>query len=248
MRDFIRKRLDPAERYGLRASLFALTVALVGVPFGILLEQVVGHGGLVYIDTAAARRLHAGVRGHPLLIGALKALTFIGTPQFLTFLVIVSGVFLLRRGRKRLAAFLGITALGGGIVDSLVKIAVNRPRPNLVDPLIPPHGKSFPSGHAMSSTIVYGALLLILFPIIPRAQRWTAVAGVCVLVLAIGVSRLALGVHYITDVAGGIVLGVAWLTASTAAFSIWREERGRKPVSPSRGLESEAKRDLMSRG
>jgi undecaprenyl-diphosphatase len=65
-----------------------------------------------------------------------------------------------------------------------------------------------------------------------------------VLVAAIGVSRLALGVHYITDVVGGFILGLAWLTASTAAFSIWRKERGRKPVDPLRGLEPEAKRTL----
>jgi undecaprenyl-diphosphatase len=241
---FVARRLDPEERYGLRATLFAFAVALVGVPFGLLLNQVMSKGRLVHIDVSAARALNRGVRGHPALITFLKVLTFIGTPQFLTSVVIVGSIFLWRRHRYRLMAFLIVTSAAGGIIDSIVKILVNRPRPNLANPLIPLHGKSFPSGHVMSSTIVYGALLLIFFPAIPKRRRALWIGVVLVLVAAIGVSRLALGVHYITDVVGGFILGLAWLTASTAAFSIWRKERGRKPVDPLRGLEPEAKRTL----
>ena len=98
------------------------------------------------------------------------------------------------------------------------------------------HGKSFPSGHSMSSLVAYGALLLVFLPSDPQAQRrvWLAV-GAATLVLAIGFSRLALGVHYITDVLGGFVLGAAWLIGSTAIFSIWRMERAAEPVKPCRG-------------
>jgi undecaprenyl-diphosphatase len=77
----------------------------------------------------------------------------------------------------------------------------------------------------MTSVIGYGVLLLILLPLIER-KKWRLLFGAAIfLVLAIGFSRLALGVHYITDVLGGYALGGAWLAASTAAFSIWREER-----------------------
>jgi undecaprenyl-diphosphatase len=65
------------------------------------------------------------------------------------------------------------------------------------------------------------------------------------LVAAICFSRLALGVHYISDVVGGVVLGLAWLAASTAAFSIWRVQRGRSPVEVSEGLAPEAAEDLV---
>ena len=247
-RTFLRRRLDPNERYGLRATLFALAVALVGVPFGIIVDQVVRHSGLVRVDTAAARTLHNAIVGHTGWIRMLKVLTFVGTPQFLTGVVILVAIFLWRRHRYRLMAFLVVTAAGGGIIDSVVKILVNRDRPNLANPIIPLHGKSFPSGHAMSSTIVYGALLLIFFPVIPKRWRLPSIGGVFLLVAAIGVSRLALGVHYVTDVLGGVILGLAWLSASAAAFSIWREERGRKPVQPLEGLEPEAKRTLSPKG
>lgn len=241
---FISRRLDPEQRYGLRATLFALAVALVGAPFGWILAQVVRKGSLVRADTSAARALHNAVYGHRTLITALKALTFIGTPIFLTAVVVISSVFLLRRHRHRLMAFLIVTSAGGGIIDSIVKIIVNRQRPNLANPLITVHGRSFPSGHVMSSTIVYGALLLIFLPAISKRWRAPSIVAVFLLVVSIAVSRLALGAHFITDVIGGFVLGLAWLIASTAAFSIWREERGRKPVEPLRGLEPEAKQSL----
>jgi undecaprenyl-diphosphatase len=123
-------------------------------------------------------------------------------------------------------------------------VAVDRPRPSLVAPIATAHGKSFPSGHAMSSVVVYGSLLLVFFPVLTRAWRRRCLVGVVVLMLVIGFSRLALGVHYISDVVGGYVLGLAWLAASTAAFSIWRVERGRRPVEPMEGLEPEAAQDL----
>ena len=243
-KSFFGRRLDPEQRYGLRATLFAIAVALVGVPFGWILDQVVRKGALVRADTRAARALHSAVVGHRTLITALKALTFIGTAIFLTVVVVVVSVFLLRRHRYRLMSFLIITSVAGGIIDSIVKIIVNRPRPNLANPLITLHGRSFPSGHVMSSTIVYGAVLLIFLPVISKRWRAPSICGVLFLVALIAVSRLALGAHFITDVVGGFLLGLAWLTASTAAFSIWREERGRKKVDPLRGLEPEAKRSL----
>jgi undecaprenyl-diphosphatase len=97
----------------------------------------------------------------------------------------------------------------------------------------------------MSSTIVYGALLLTFIPAIPRKRRAALIVGYMVLIAGIGFSRLALGVHYLTDVLGGYTLGAAWLAASTAAFGVWREERGKAPAVPlEEGVEPEAKRDL----
>ena len=96
----------------------------------------------------------------------------------------------------------------------------------------------------MSSTVVYGALLLVFLPGGRPPVAAVAVGGAAVLVLAIAFTRLALGVHYLSDVVGGIVLGLAWLAVSTATFSIWRVERGRPPVQPTEGLEPEAAADL----
>ena len=241
----VRRRLDPDARYGLRVTLFAVAFLLVAIPFGLLLDQVQNDRSLIGLDTSAANHLHEWVRGSEDLVHNLKILTFFGSPLWFYVIVTPAVLWVWRRGHSRLAVFLVVTALGGGLLDTVVKEAVDRPRPSLVDPVATAHGKSFPSGHAMSSTFVYGALVLVFLPVIGRRYRPVVIGGAVLLVLAIGFSRLALGVHYITDVLGGFVLGVAWLAASTAAFSIWRVERGGPPVDVGEGLEPEAAEDLV---
>jgi membrane-associated phospholipid phosphatase len=245
VRDGLRRRLDPDARYGLRVTLLAVAFLLVAIPFGLLLDQVKNDRSLIRLDTSAANHLHDWVRGSEDLVQNLKILTFFGSPLWFYIIVTPAVLWVWRRGHTRLAVFLVVTALGGGLLDTVVKEAVDRPRPSLLDPVATAHGKSFPSGHAMSSTFVYGALVLVFLPAIGRGYRPAVIGGTVILVLAIGFSRLALGVHYITDVVGGFVLGLAWLAASTAAFSIWRVEMGRRPVDLAEGLAPEAADDLV---
>ena len=239
------RRLDPDARYGLRVTLFAVAFLLVAIPFGLLLDQVKNDRSLIRLDTSAANHLHEWVRGSDNLVQNLKTLTFFGSPVWFYIIVTPAALWVWRRGHLRLAIFLVVTALGGGLLDTVVKEVVDRARPSLIDPVATAHGKSFPSGHAMSSTFVYGALVLVFLPVIGRRYRPLVIGGAVLLVLAIGFSRLALGVHYISDVLGGFVLGMAWLAASTAAFSIWRVEMGRPPVEVGEGLEPEAAEDLV---
>ncbi len=239
-RHAVHRRLDPERRYGLRVTLFGLAFLLVAIPFGLLLEQVKRNGPLLRLDTSAARNLHDWVRQSDELVRQLKILTFFGSPVWFYLIVIPAIVWVWRKGHVRLAVFLVVTTLGGGVLDTIVKEAVGRARPSLVNPVDTAHGKSFPSGHAMSSTVVYGALLMVFLPVIGRRYRPVVLGGAVALVAAIGFTRLALGVHYISDVLGGFVLGLAWLAASAAAFSTWRVERGRSPVDLSEGLEPEA--------
>jgi membrane-associated phospholipid phosphatase len=244
LRDTVLRRLDPAERYGLRFTLFAIAFLLVAVPFGLLLEQVVNNGSLTRIDTSAANNLHDAVRESELTVAALRVVTFLGGTIWLTAVVAVAASFLMRRGRTRLVVYLVTTTAAGAVLNYAVKLLVSRPRPSLVDPVATASGKSFPSGHAMASTVVYGAILLVFLPAIARRGRAAVIGVAVVLVAAIGFTRLALGVHYITDVLGGFVLGLAWLAATAAAFSIWRVERGAPRVHVQEGLEPEAARDL----
>lgn len=244
---YVRKRLDPAERYGLRVTLFAVALVLVAVPFGLLTDQVVRHGPLLEVDKGVAEAIHGWVVRQPdWFVWLVKRVSDLGKPPVLTVFAGIGALYVLRHDRIRLALFIVTTAIVGGLVDTAVKVLVNRPRPEFEDQIAHALGKSFPSGHAMSSTVVYGALLLAFLPVVPRRRRRWVVGAYVLLVLAIAATRLALGVHFLSDVVGGIVLGVAWLTGSVAAFRIWRDERGRRPAPVLAGVEPDAGSDLKA--
>lgn len=221
-------RLGPVGRFGLRETLAGLAVAIVGIPFGLLLQQVTTDGPLTALDESGAEWLHRQLVDNSFAVAVMRAISFTGTPVFLFLLVGIPTLWVWRQGAPKLAVFLAVTSIGGSIVDSLVKVAVGRPRPTFDEPIATAFGKSFPSGHSMSSLICYGAVLLIVMPLIPHRWRRLSIAATAFWVALIGVSRLALGVHFISDVLGGYALGAAWLIGSVAAFETWRVERGKR--------------------
>jgi len=241
----VASKLGPLGRYELRATLFAFAVVLVGIPFGLLLHQVTTHGVLTRVDESAAQHLNAFFHGQRAFIDFFEVVSFIGKPIFLLFAIGIPGLWLFFHGGRKLALFLAVTCLGGGLVDTVVKVAVARPRPQVDEPIIAAFGNSFPSGHSMQSVVCYGALLLCFLPTLTGRIRTLAIGAYVFIPLAIGFSRLSLGVHFITDVLGGYVLGAAWLAASVAAWEIWREDRGKRPTHVTEeGVEPEEAKKL----
>ena len=240
--EWARRRLDPTERYGLRVTLFALATLLVLVPFLYLLLQVTTDGPLTRTDAEVAESFHDTARDSSLLVGASKVISFLGIPAWYYLIIGTGAMYFWRKGRPRVASYLIVTNVVGGIINFAVKLAVGRPRPHLDEPVAEALGKSFPTGHAMASTVGYGTLLLAFMPILPRRWRVPAVVIYFVWVALMALSRVVLGVHYVSDVVGGFVLGLAWLTAGTAAFSIWRTEEGDTPVEVLEGVEPEVEK------
>lgn len=243
----VARRLDPARRYGLRLTLLALAFVLVTVPFSTLLFQVLSGGELTRMDGSIADSLNRFVHERQGWIGPLEAISWLGRPPVLWAVTILGVVYTFRHGAHRLSVFLVCTTAVGGLMSTAIKVLVNRPRPEVDHPIVEAFGKSFPSGHALSSTVVFGAVLLTFLPVLPRRWRHPAVALTALFVLAIGVSRLLLGVHFVTDVVAGHVLGLAWLAGATAMFEIWRVERGRRVSHPlDEGVEPESADALSS--
>ena len=235
------RRSEPRRLYSQRAALLLVAAVLVAVPFFTLLFQVVAEGPLTRLDGRLADRLNEAVHANPTALNVLKVVTLFGSTPLLTLVTVAAVWFVMARGRQRLGTFLVVTAVGGALLNTLVKLAVARPRPVVDHEIATAFGKSFPSGHAMSSTVIYGALLVALLPMLQRRHRTAAVMGVVVLVLAVGTSRLLLGVHFLSDVLGGFVLGLAWLAGSIALFETWRAEEGRPRTNPvAEGVEPEA--------
>jgi membrane-associated phospholipid phosphatase len=115
--------------------------------------------------------------------------------------------------------YVAVTASLGGLANSTLKELIGRARPVVEHPVATASGKSFPSGHAMSSTVIYGVLLVVFLPMIAKRWQRPTIATTAVLVLAIGLSRVALGVHFPSDVIAGHLFGVGLVVGSTALFS-----------------------------
>nr|WP_204343300.1 phosphatase PAP2 family protein [Micromonospora terminaliae] len=222
-----------------------LVVAGAGVGFGVLLMLVRFHWGPLYhADHEAAEWFNHLVAPHHPVVTVLQAVTDLGGRPVLIWLITIAVVGLLIRRQSRLAVYLIITGVGGLILDPSLKALVGRLRPVVDVPVAHAPGNSFPSGHALGSFVAYGALLLVFLPAVAPRWRKPAIAVAGLLVVLIGLTRIALGVHFVSDVLGGWLLGAAWLGVTAYAFRLWRRERGR-PVPPiSEGLEPEAGQEI----
>ncbi|MGW6413908.1 phosphatase PAP2 family protein [Streptomyces sp. NPDC055055] len=235
----------PDTRFGARLLVGAALTALAAVPFSLALVLVESHWTPLHrLDQDVAERLHRSALGSPAWVRVLELLTHVAWGP-LTMRLLVAGVvvWLLRRRAYRLAAWAAVTATAGGLLGLLVKNVVERARPHLPDPVAHAPGFSFPSGHAMTAFTSCAVLLLVLLPLVPRAWRPVPWILAAVAVLGAGYTRVALGVHWVSDVVGGWLLGLAVVTATTLAFEAWRGDIGRPRTTPADGLEPEIATD-----
>ncbi len=226
--------------FGTHAVLAFVAVVLVAVPFSILLLLVTAKSDpMLHLDHDTADSLNSFAVGHPLFTSTMKMISRIGSPTGWWILLTPVFIWLIYRRLPRLAAFLAVTALGSSGLNTLIKTAVDRTRPHLPHAVATAHGNSFPSGHAQAATVGCGILVLIFLPAVRRSRRPWLYGGAALVVALIGFSRIALGVHYVSDVIGGVIIGGAWLLAMTAAFSAWRREEHKPQLPRSEGLEPE---------
>lgn len=237
--DWVRRRLDTEQRYGLRVTLFAVATLLVLLPFAFLLVQVTSGGPVTELDTDIASEVREEVIESPILEPISTAISFLGNPPLLYLFAGLAALYFHRRGSTRVAVFLVTTNLLGGALNSMLKIIVDRPRPDPATRIGEAMGYSFPSGHTVATTVGYGSLVLAFMPLVPRRWRPLLVAGYFTAVALVAASRMGLVVHYFSDVLAGAIVGLAWLAMSVAAFSIWRSELGRAPVEITEGVEPE---------
>ncbi|MDX3075422.1 phosphatase PAP2 family protein [Streptomyces sp. NPDC088354] len=238
------RHFGPDARFGARLAAATAVTAITAVPFALAVLLVESRWPpLRRLDQGTAGHLHRTALDHPGLVQALRFLTdVVWNPVTLRTLVAALAVWLLTRRAWRLAVWAAVTAVAGGLTGLLAKNTVERTRPHLPDPVAHAPGFSFPSGHAMTATTSCAVLLLALLPVVPRAWRplpWT-LAGITV--VGVGWTRVALGVHWVSDVVGGWLLGLVVVTATTLTFQAWRADVGRPFTTPAQGLEPELTR------
>ena len=163
----------------------------------------------------AIRRLHT-----PLLDQSMVGITFLGQPSVLVVLSLSLGIWLLFQHRRSEATTLAIAAIGAAGLNYWLKELFARDRPALWDRVVDVRYYSFPSGHAMVSVVMYGLIGYLLAKTFPRWRVLIFILTV-LLVVAIGFSRLYLGVHWPTDIAAGYAAGLVWLIACIYTLD-WR--------------------------
>ncbi|WP_104524441.1 phosphatase PAP2 family protein [Blastococcus atacamensis] len=194
---------------------------------------------LADLDGDVAADLNAAVADSPDSVSALRLVTDAGGTGTAVWVLTLTAVVLVLRGQRRLAWFVAVTGAGLAVLVPLTKALADRARPLVAYPVVDtPGNASFPSGHAMTSLVTWGVLVLLTLPAVPRRRRPWLVVGAALLVLAVGFSRIALGVHFVSDVLAGYALGAAWLAVMTAAFRGWQHETVPVPTArPSDPLE-----------
>jgi undecaprenyl-diphosphatase len=205
----------------------------------VLTGLVASHWPVLSVgDHGAEIAAHGAVLTQHWLLVAARTATAIGNPVVVDVVAALAVVGLLVLKWWRAAVVVALARVGELACESVVKVLVGRPRPALVHPVASASGYSFPSGHAGGSAAVYGALALVIFAEVARSARLILATGTALLVGAVAVSRVLLGVHYPSDVAAGVALGLAWVSGATLAVSLPHSARfsltsvSRQPVAP----------------
>lgn len=215
IRAFVARRFDPRSHLG-----FGLTLRLVGCllavwAFSSLVDAILDRDTLVRLDLAVETWFH--VHSTPAGLSIFAVITQLGSPVVYVLIAVVGAYLLYRREYPLFVNWLGVN-LGGKVLEYVIKNTVHRSRPQYAAAYLNGTSYSFPSGHTMGATVCY-LMLAYLISARPGATprtKWIVHIIAAAIILAVAFSRVYLGVHYPSDVAGGFVAGMAWLTACGA--------------------------------
>lgn len=198
--------------------------------FVVLLCWVLADPGPSVLDGSVTPGLHDWAHRHPPVWHFFGAVTHAGEAIARSLLYLGLVVLCVMRRRVAAAWWVGISGLGYPMLSSLVKLAVDRPRPDGADPSLTFQETSFPSGHSGSAMVMGVVLAGVIAMSLRGWSRALALALAAAVPLLIGLSRLMLGVHYVSDVLGGFSLAFAWCAAvAWAVGRAWGRPR-RDPV------------------
>jgi undecaprenyl-diphosphatase len=217
-----------------------LFVAAMGLVVFLTLASHVRSGKTQAFDDAVIRWM--GAHHTSALDAVMLEITALGTGTVVMMIVAVAALFLVLTSHKYSAILLLASAAGGIVLNGVLKLGFDRPRPAIFLPEVHTVSSSFPSGHAMSAAIVYSTVAYLAARLHKRRwARWLVMTAALIVIALISVSRLYLGVHYPSDVVAGVAIGLAWAAFCMATleaiqkFGIRRDPRilqDEKPAPP----------------
>jgi membrane-associated phospholipid phosphatase len=225
---FLQNRLSPQGYAGLHLTVGVLVVLICGCCFGEIAEDVSHGDPIVQVDRQVAVWFHQ--HASPTVTQVARTISFFGSVGWLTAVSIGLALFLVSRRDWLNASLVALVMLGGSTLNLVLKHFFHRERPVLENPLVTLSSYGFPSGHTMGATLLYGLLALLAWKNVrSRAARFACVSGACLWLLLIGLTRIYLGAHYLTDVLGALAAGLLWLVVCWTAFETlrWRRDPSR---------------------
>lgn len=208
-------------KWQLARALFISILCATG--FGIMALLVTDHK-IAGFDTTVITWVQ-GLES-PTLTSALKFFTFIGggIPVILITLLVIFVLYKVLHHRRELILFVWVV-VGSWLLNESLKLIFRRARPT-IHRIVDANGFSFPSGHSMAAFSLYGVVAFLLWRHIPTSWGRGLLIGVSsVMILAIGFSRIYLGVHYPSDVIGGFMASGCWLAISIWFYQRYEEKR-----------------------
>lgn len=206
----------------------ALVVAAASVGFTVLLDEVMEGNGITGAD-AAVQRFMLERRAAP-LTDLFRAITWLGSAAVVAPLVGIAVVVLVRRREHLLAFGVIVATVGTSVLVQVTKALVDRPRPPVVSRLVAANGGAFPSGHSAQAIACYGALAWVLTRLTAtRALHVVAWSSALAIAFFVGLSRVYLGVHWVSDVLSGWFVGAAWLAVTIGVCELTHGRRAHRP-------------------
>src|SRR6266542_3233073 len=199
-----------------------LLFTIMTLILGEISEDIINHEPLTVADAQLSTWLHS--HGTPSLTSAMIVASSFGSTATVTCIAVALGLYLLWRQRFYWLTAVATSVAGGALLNRLLKYAFHRPRPHFDDPILKLTSYSFPSGHTMMATVLYGALAAYLLAKTPdRRWRVLIIMSASLLIALVGFSRIYLGAHYLSDVLGAMAEGLAWLSLClTVVYSVWQ--------------------------
>ena len=217
------------ESLGVRLAVASIGAVLLLVPFALIAVLIVGNSAWLHgLDLRVTDALHGFALRHEWWVRLLELWSLVFHPMVWRVAALGLAIWLVRRASWSAAWWVAVTMTVGGLLGVVLKLLVGRDRPELLDPVARAAGYAFPSGHALNNALGAAVFLLVLLPLTrgrPRRRAGLWVAAVVIPVMT-GISRVALGVHWTSDVVAGWLLGVAVVAATAAAFLARRRRHG----------------------
>jgi membrane-associated phospholipid phosphatase len=220
-------RLSRNKLFAVQVVVGALVLIGAGGLFGAIVANVVSHDAFLFgVDLHVANWLHA--HATPTLTSVMLFVSYFGAPVTVIVIGAVAALTLLWH-RRRYALLALVVALPGGMLGNvLMKNLVQRQRPSFDDPLLTLTSYSFPSGHALGATLLYGVLAAVMvWTATNRRWRLTAIVVASIMIALISFSRIYLGVHYLSDVVAGMLSGVVWVILCLLGVAAYRRYRSK---------------------